>query len=431
MDPWLAIFKNTEIVARFPSAIFGGLAIGFLYLLGKELYNHYIGLFSALMMAFSTHHIYYSQTARMYSLMVLLSVASLYYFVKIIKDTQNQYYKAKYILSTVLLCYTHFFGLFILLSEIIYLLAVKVLEEWFNNDKDLNNIDSYHWSKIQSIIGLLISPWLGLLIYRFLWGGNFPRIDWIPPPQPEAVIDALISFIISEGIDLYPYGLEGFETISVMIVIAGLLQVLSDLTKENILTENPRKILLPILVLLIPILGSYVFSYVIKPIFWNRYLIASSIGLYLILGRLLENINNFETSLSQKSYVSLICAASILMSVALPIPVLYDSTQNDQWREVTGEVNKLSDKGDTVIISSMFNDKIFKHYSQKNYSGVHGISEDKPGDVQKIVGDSGEAWLILNYVDDEEEFVKEINSTEINVSLLERYENINLYKLKS
>ncbi len=77
---WVNVFGSSEISVRFPSIIFGILTIYFIYLIGKKIFNQKVGLITALLLATSGLHIYYSQEARMYSLATFLVTLSVYLF---------------------------------------------------------------------------------------------------------------------------------------------------------------------------------------------------------------------------------------------------------------------------------------------------------------------------------------------------------------
>ena len=81
---WSYVFGTSEIALRFPSIVFGILTIYTVYLLGKELFSKKVGLMAGVLLATSGLHIYYSQEARMYSLVAFLVTLSIFSFVKII-----------------------------------------------------------------------------------------------------------------------------------------------------------------------------------------------------------------------------------------------------------------------------------------------------------------------------------------------------------
>ena len=93
---WMQIFGQSEFSVRFPALIFGVLSIFVIYKLGKVIFNQEIGLLSALILAISPFQIHYSQEARPYSLLMLLSLVSVYYFVKFIKSSDEKNFDRKF-----------------------------------------------------------------------------------------------------------------------------------------------------------------------------------------------------------------------------------------------------------------------------------------------------------------------------------------------
>ena len=75
---------ESEFVLRSLSALAGVLAVGLVYVLGKRLFDTKVGLIGAALLATNSFHIQYSQEARAYSLMVLLTALSSLFFLRAI-----------------------------------------------------------------------------------------------------------------------------------------------------------------------------------------------------------------------------------------------------------------------------------------------------------------------------------------------------------
>lgn len=73
---WMKILGTSEIAVRLPSAIAGTLAIPALYGLGRTLKGSRFGLIAAALLTISPYAHWYAQDAKMYSLLVLLTVVS-------------------------------------------------------------------------------------------------------------------------------------------------------------------------------------------------------------------------------------------------------------------------------------------------------------------------------------------------------------------
>ncbi|MBU3957270.1 glycosyltransferase, partial [Patescibacteria group bacterium] len=154
---WVHLFGSSEIILRLPSVLFGTATVYVACLIGKVVSEQWLvvskkqnqppatnhqplPLLAAIFMATAPFHIYYSQEARNYALTTFLAALSMYYFIRVVSEQwlvvskkQNQPPTTShqpligYLLSTTLLLYTNYFGLFILLAQA---LVVAIRREW-------------------------------------------------------------------------------------------------------------------------------------------------------------------------------------------------------------------------------------------------------------------------------------------------------------
>ena len=180
MHFFLKFTPHNDLFFRMPAAIFGIASILFVFLLGKQLFSIKVGLISALLFSISPFDIYYSQEARMYSSFLFFTLVSFYTFIRFI-ETRNKYFYP-WIISGILMIYTHYFGFFILLIQFIFLLFKITKSSQFK----IKNIDLLFVRK--SIIGFTIIGfsfvfWLNVFLYqtfggsRSLWYGI--EGDWV------------------------------------------------------------------------------------------------------------------------------------------------------------------------------------------------------------------------------------------------------------
>ena len=76
LNLWL-VFGDHEAAVRLLSVVSGALTIPFVYLLGRTMGGHRLGLLVALLMAVSPFNVQYGQEARMYSLLTLFAAMSM------------------------------------------------------------------------------------------------------------------------------------------------------------------------------------------------------------------------------------------------------------------------------------------------------------------------------------------------------------------
>ncbi len=79
---WSGFFGFSEVSLRFPSVIFGCGTIIFGYLIAKHLVSKKAGLIAALLIAINPLLVYYSQEARMYSLVTFLVSGAIWFLIK-------------------------------------------------------------------------------------------------------------------------------------------------------------------------------------------------------------------------------------------------------------------------------------------------------------------------------------------------------------
>src|SRR5215204_2761750 len=123
---WMQLFGGSEFSVRLPSVFFGVFSVAMLYKVGTLLFNKRTGLMSAFIMAISAYQIYYSQEARAYTMSVLLALISFYYFLKLFEG-KDYWILAGYVLSSTALMYAHYYGLFLVFAQALFVLGFYAL----------------------------------------------------------------------------------------------------------------------------------------------------------------------------------------------------------------------------------------------------------------------------------------------------------------
>ncbi len=90
-----SLFGLSDFAFRYPSVLFGVLLIPLIYKLGRRMGNATIGLLAALLAAVNPLQVYYSQEARMYSLLALLATAMSYVLWRAIDQIRNTKYEIR------------------------------------------------------------------------------------------------------------------------------------------------------------------------------------------------------------------------------------------------------------------------------------------------------------------------------------------------
>lgn len=119
---WIRIAGISEIAVRFPSAVAGALAIPLIYLLARRVAGPTVGLVSALLLAMNPYHIWYSQEAKMYTLVVLLAILSSLLLVEALTRNRTPHWVA-YVIVTTLMFYTHVTTVLVFVAQVAFVLA--------------------------------------------------------------------------------------------------------------------------------------------------------------------------------------------------------------------------------------------------------------------------------------------------------------------
>src|SRR3989338_1762189 len=158
---WTKLFGLSEFKLRLLSALFGVLSIYMIFLVGKILFDYRIGLISAFVLSINYIHIHYSQEARSYSLLVFLTLMTAYFLLNALK-TNKKYNWFVYIISSIMLIYTHYFGFFMLFFEYLFLII------YFKKYKKYLN-----WIILSvGCTFIFYIPWIDVL-YRLVKGSEY------------------------------------------------------------------------------------------------------------------------------------------------------------------------------------------------------------------------------------------------------------------
>ncbi len=149
---WMRLGGASVLAIRFLSAVFGTLSVAGIYLLGRRIFGRPIGVLAALTAAISPALVFYSQEARVYSVLVFLTVASIYWTVRLAEEPIRSRAWTAYLLASLAACYTHYFGFFVILAENLVIISHMLRRRRL---RGLNR-----WLAAQAAIGLAYLPWI-------------------------------------------------------------------------------------------------------------------------------------------------------------------------------------------------------------------------------------------------------------------------------
>jgi 4-amino-4-deoxy-L-arabinose transferase-like glycosyltransferase len=207
--------KNNEFALRFLSALIGILLIPLIFFTGKHIFGVKAGLISALIVAISPQHIYYSQDAKMYALLALLSLASFSsYYLALEKNGYLHW--ASYIITTIALIYTHNMGIFLFLAQVFIFATL------------FKKVHTRRWNFLISCLSIAIF----LLPRIFSWFAliSIDANPWIQPVSFKDIIYTPYYFSVLS------WGMQITYLVSIALVIA--LPIYSFVFLRGIFTRN-------------------------------------------------------------------------------------------------------------------------------------------------------------------------------------------------
>ena len=169
---WHSLTGTSEFALRSLSALLGTLAVPLVYRLAKELrLSVFATLTAALLMALNSFAIFNSQEAHLYSLSLVLTVASAAMALRLIGGSGSKSILVVYVLCTAATFYTHSIAVLALLAQNLYVLFLLARDRrGMGSASTLRPAGSLllRWTVAQIAIGVLCAPWL-----ISAWSENF------------------------------------------------------------------------------------------------------------------------------------------------------------------------------------------------------------------------------------------------------------------
>ena len=272
LSVWIQIFGDSELSTRSLSLLFGVVSVWLIYELAALLAGRRVALLSTLILALSSFHVHYAQEARTYTLLLCLSIASYLFFCKILQHDGKRNV-VFYLLTSSLMIYAHFFGVFVVLAQNIHFAFLCLFDDRRAKDR------FWRWCFVQTILILSVTPLAYLLM------GGLQRVNngvWIAdtfPPNLQSLLALLSAF--SGSI----IGLLFFIFLFVSVLwVWNRRRPWPAALKELIV--SPVGLLVGWLV--VGIGAPFVISLIAQPILFPRYSIYASVPLFILVALSIE-----------------------------------------------------------------------------------------------------------------------------------------------
>jgi len=378
---WVRLVGPSEFAVRSLSALAGVALVGGTYLLGRRLFDPPTALIAALVSALSPFQVYYSQEARMYIFVSLFGLLSMLAYERLLRglaqDTAQGVatLRAKawparghgrrglawnygaYILASLLMVYSQYFGFALLLAQNIGFLVWLI---WLRRVawRDVWRV-ILRWVGIQAIIAICYLPWL-FLSWRSL--RNWPAIT-APLPLSRLVLDVIRVFSLGQTVD----GSRSSSMVSLAfmaLVLAGVChpQRRSELWASAARGEDDSRALLwnvtlVALYLLVPVGVMYGLS-LYRPMYKPKFLLLATPAYYMLLARGVVacglwagKVRGWQRAQRGLTFMLIlaICVVSVYSLAHLYFDVRY---YRDDYRGIVAYINATAGPEDAILINA-------------------------------------------------------------------------------
>lgn len=382
---------DSAVSLRLPSAIAGILTIPIVFHIGRKLFSNSSALLASAMLAVSPVHIWLSQEARPYAILILLTTLSVSILLNLLSNL-NEYRSpgwlnsTGFILTGTLLEYTHYFGLLIFLLEISVLCYVSLKVK----------------KSIFAVLGISMVPILAYIPWIPIAASQSGSGSYITPP---AIRTLIILFFEYMGWSKFLLGLFTVTTFA-----AGFVYFMNRNTKKAFKSWN---IAVPFLWLVLPLVASLIVSFTLVPVFTIRNMMIALPGVFLLFA---TAIHILFRSVWQRNTFGIAVCIFMLFSLFF-VRKHYTKPHRNQFREAAYFVaHNHNGEENTVIAASTWNASYFNYYFERNPGNLSvDMKTTECADLSQFHNliDSrspNEVWLLWGHLEPDSSLIDSISS---------------------
>jgi mannosyltransferase len=358
---WMKSVGESDWTIRLLSAIFGVLSVPIVFQIGKQLFNDRFGLVAALFLAVSPFHIQYSQEARSYSLYFFLTSLSVLFLLLMYRKVR--YASVGYILSTILLLYTHNTSVVVVAAMLAFYLMLASSWRfsrlgWASISLYLPTI--YPFLIANLIVCLLYAPYLPSYITQTRAVGNH---FWLPRMT--------LSYALETGRKLvfFPPGFYIPDKAQIALLAVPFSILLMSFLA--LWSREKKKIVSLSLFFLVPV-GILLIVSIFRNILLLRLLIPALLPLILFWPMPMV-IEKNSCSYRNVAIVAMVCMLGIFVGGSVNF-VRYNS--KEPWRKAAENFQKNYGSGDLVVYYSSDDEVGLMRYLPPNFYDIPRIFLD-------------------------------------------------------
>jgi len=389
---WLVarLFGSSATVLRGLSVIFGVIAFIPVYKIGR-IFSKRTALLSLLIFSLNPTMIYYSQEARPYMLIVLLSASSMYLYMRFLHPGKMKKRTAGILMAicNVMLIYVHYFGaLFVGLQLISMFSTLLYRSRRSGEGSRLKENIIRCWPLLISLMAF--TPWL---LYQKVEYTISDKVSGGSLGLGMGLVPETFRFIGGQYTAALNYDTDPALITGYIILFAFLFSVMVLLIKRNKQPEMVSFLFLGIPLLLLSPFITLLISYGFTPMYNHRYLIFISVPCFVLVsmvlsqtGHALRNKNIFGTPIA------------IIMAMLLLAPSIFTDidqlTRRDKpdWRGGIDLIMAHMEPGDIVLPFPDYEQNLIFFYTDDLPMELMGNIQD----IEGFLKTHQRVWLIFS-----------------------------------
>ncbi len=415
---WTKLFGSTEFSLRYLSALFGVLTIPLMWAAGRRLLGGAAGLLAAALVSLSPLFLWYSQEARMYTLVTFLCLLTTYLLLRIMDRGRRQAILwSSYVLTSVVAVYAHFYAFFVLAFQFVFYLCW-----WFLRARGRFR---QHWPTLasgllcQAAVVVAYLPWSGFVLRRYgadvsYWKGTLMigevlRKTLIAFSTGQSVLEAIAQPIAIGYLFIL---LTALVVLALRAARGPRVDEATDARATPLMERRPWLTLWALLLYLtLPCLLLLLISYQ-RAKFHPRYLMLSSPAFFLLIagglvglfGRVAKTAGGGKTAALVLGYV-LLCYVGVTSGYAIYNAYFDIDFLKDDFRSAARFIEEHKGDNEVIILSSGHFFPVFEYYypaddwypipDEPTLSAENVLTYGLADELNRILPGKDGVWVLL------------------------------------
>lgn len=382
LSAWYPLVGTTEFALRFPTVIANVLTIGLLIKVAERFAWRTAGLVGAAILAVNPYQIWYSQEARMYTVVALFGLGAVYCALQALRSGARRYLIG-YVGFMALALYTHYYAMFLCVFVNVLIFSGVIFDR-------RTRLTVTEWIRAQVVVALLFLPWLAFasriaLDYNRAAPGDVNLLGNLR--------ESLVTYSVGTSVPVdqaFPVAL-GF----LAVIFLGLVAIRrggGDFPAWFHELFATGYLLMPMLIGLLVSL--------IRPMFLPRYFMVSAPAFYLLLGLGL-------TSVFRRAWpLGIVLSIGLVATQAYSLDNYFFNPQYDksEFSKAVTYVEQHTRPGDAIILDGWSQDTQFWYYHLvRAHDPTPGYSlpvagpdgwQQTPGKIDQIMAGHRGIWLL-------------------------------------